>query len=407
MNASPRAFDALRLPGFRAFVGTFFLTMMADTIEHVISYWVVFQKFHSVALGGFAVVSHWLPYLLLSVHVGMVADRRDSRRISQAGNLLFMLVSVGWGLTFFLPNPPMWTAMALLVLHGCSGVFWGTASQMILYDIVGPAKLASAVRLNATARTLGMLLGPAVGSVMLRVLGPKLGIFVNALLYVPAIAWLYRAPAPRRTDAPIQRVRGLADITQTLRDVRAVPVLLPIIVLAGAASFFVGNSYQAQMPGFAVGLGHGDPGLAYSVLLGADAGGALVGSIALEVRGSVFVASARTATKLAAFWASTLAGFALTRNYSVAVTLLFLAGFFELAFASTTQTLVQMNAPNAIRGRVLGLYNMSVAGLRTFSGVTVGLVGSVLDVRSSLAVAGGMVVVVSIATFFRMPAEGP
>ena len=60
-------FGALRLPGFRLFVVTFMLTMMADNIEHVISYWVAFQKFHSPALGGFAVVSHWLPYLLFSV----------------------------------------------------------------------------------------------------------------------------------------------------------------------------------------------------------------------------------------------------------------------------------------------------------------------------------------------------
>lgn len=41
--------------------------MMADNIEHVISYWVVFQKFHSPALAGFAVLSHWLPFLLFSV----------------------------------------------------------------------------------------------------------------------------------------------------------------------------------------------------------------------------------------------------------------------------------------------------------------------------------------------------
>jgi MFS family permease len=404
VSTGPRAFDALRLPSFRAFVATFLLTMMADTIEHVISYWVVFQKFHSAALGGFAVVSHWLPYLLLSVHVGAMTDRHDARRISQAGNVLFMFVSVGWGVTFFLPSPPIWTAMALLVLHGCAGVLWGTASQMILYDIVGPASLASAVRLNATARTLGMLLGPAVGSLMLRALGPKLGIFVNALFYVPVIVWLARAPAPRRRET--QRLRGLADIARTVREVRAVPVLLPLIVLAGAASFFVGNSYQAQMPAFASDLGHGDPGVAYSALLGADAAGALVSSIALEARGSVFMASARTTTKLAAFWASALAGFALSRSYPVALVLLFVAGFFELAFASTAQTIVQMNAPDAIRGRVLGLYSMAVAGLRTFSGLTVGLVGSVLTVRSSLAVAGAMVVVVSIATFFRTPAEG-
>lgn len=60
MNASPKsaAFGALRLPGYRAHFITYVLAMMADNIEHVISYWVAFQKFKSPALGGFAVVSH-------------------------------------------------------------------------------------------------------------------------------------------------------------------------------------------------------------------------------------------------------------------------------------------------------------------------------------------------------------
>ena len=77
------------------YLATFMLTMMADNIEHVISYWVAFQRFHSAALGGFAVVSHWLPYLLFSVAVGALNDRFDSRRLIQAGALMFM--ACRWG----------------------------------------------------------------------------------------------------------------------------------------------------------------------------------------------------------------------------------------------------------------------------------------------------------------------
>src|SRR5277367_1409276 len=85
-----QSFAAMRHPGFRAQFTTYVLAMMADNIEHVISYWVVFQKFHSPALGGFAVVSHWLPYLLFSVVSGALNDRFDSRRIIQAGMVLFI-----------------------------------------------------------------------------------------------------------------------------------------------------------------------------------------------------------------------------------------------------------------------------------------------------------------------------
>src|SRR3984885_878712 len=95
-----QAFEALKIPSFPIFVGTFVLTMMADNVEHVISYWVAFQKFHSAALGGFAVISHWLPYLVFSVGVGSLNDRFDSRRLIQIGGLCFMLASIGWGYFF-------------------------------------------------------------------------------------------------------------------------------------------------------------------------------------------------------------------------------------------------------------------------------------------------------------------
>jgi MFS family permease len=390
----PQAFGALRLPGYGAYLGTFLLTMMADNVEHVVSYWMMFQKFHSPALGGFAVVSHWLPYLLFSVSVGALNDRFDSRRIIQAGSVLFIVASAGWGYFFVTDTLQMWHAMVLLVLHGCAGVLWVTSSQMLLYDIVGPAALPSAVRLAATTRYLGVLVGPGVGSLIMLTLGPTRGIFLNTVFYLPLFLWLVAAPYGRhfRQDRPPPKraVRGLADIALTLAEVRKVPVLAVMIALAGGASFFIGNSYQAQMPGFAHDLGHGDPGTAYTALLAADAAGALLAGILLESRGGIFRMLPSTAVLLAMAWAGSLVGFALVRSYPVALAVLFAAGFFELSFSSMTQTLVQMNAPEASRGRVLGLYNMAAAGLRTFSGITVGLAGSLVSIHVSLAVSAGL-----------------
>lgn len=399
-----RAFEALRTPGFLAFVGTFMVTMMADNIEHVISYWVMHQRFHSEALGGFAVVSHWLPYLLFSVSVGALNDRFDSRRLIQIGAVLFLCVSLGWGVLFFTDSLQIWHAMVLLVMHGVAGVFWMTSSQVLLYDIVGPESLASAVRLHASARYLGVLVGPAVGSLILRVFGAEHGMFVNAAFYVPLLIWLVRAPygrAYRGEPAPPPRgVRGLQDIVQTAREVATLPVLSAMILLAGAASFFIGNSYQAQMPRFADDLGYADPGLTYSMLLGADAAGALTAGFYLELRGANVAGDAKRPLWFAALWASSLAVFAMTRSYPLALLALFGAGFFELSFSSLAQTLVQMQAPHASRGRVLGLFSMSSAGLRTFSGLTVGVLGSWLSVHRSLPLAAGAMLT-AIALLYR------
>lgn len=392
--------------------------MMADNVEHVISYWLMYQKFHSAALGGFAVIAHWLPFLVFSLPVGALNDRFDSRRLIQIGAALFCFVSLGWGYLFVSDTLEMWHAMVLLVLHGCAGVFWSASSQMLLYDIVGPSALKSAVRLNATARYLGVLVGPGVGSLVMLTLGPTRGIFLNACFYLPLLIWLVRAPYGRHfrsardaaaseelagevatplaattghsvsaaPDPPNQRaVRGFGDLVQSLRDIRRIPVIGSMVALAGTASFFVGNSYQAQMPGFASDLGHGDPGVAYTSLLAADAAGALLGGLVLELRSDLFGVTGRTTLKLAAAWGAALFGFALAQSYPLALGLLFLAGFFELSFSSLAQTLVQLHAPDAARGRVLGLYAMSASGLRTFSGLTVGLAGSFSSIHTSLA----------------------
>ncbi len=381
------------------------LSMMADNIEHVISYWIAFQKFQSPALGGFAVVSHWLPFLLFSVPVGALADRVDPGRLIQAGMLMFITASLGWGYFFVTDSLQIWHAMVLLVMHGCAGVLWQTSSQLLLHDIVGPQLLPSAVRLNATARYLGVLVGPAIGGLIMLTIGPSHGIFLNALFYLPLLLWLWKAPyGPRFRQGPVmvkRAVRGLADIMQTLRDISGNRLIISMTLLAGAASFFIGNGYHAQMPGLAHDLGHGDPGVLYSMLLAADAAGALLAGFVLEGRG-LLPAKPRTALILAMLWAISLGTFAAMKAYPLALLLLFFAGFFELSFSSMAQTLVQINAPAEMRGRVIGLFNMSALGLRAFSGVTVGLAGSLIGVHWSLGLSALCLLATMATLFWRL-----
>ncbi|TFV78116.1 MFS transporter [Bradyrhizobium frederickii] len=388
--AASGSFAAMKSVPYRLQFGSYVLAMMADNIEHVISYWVVFQKFHSPALAGFAVLSHWLPFLLFSVAVGGLADRFDPRRIIQCGMLLFIVASSGWGFFFLTDTIQMWHAMLLLVIHGCAGVLWQTPNQLLLYDLVAPADLPSAVRLNAMARYLGILVGPAVGGVIMLTLGTSHGIIFNTLFYLPMLLWLFRAPV-RDKSVAVRRfaVRGLADIVLTVHAIGTQPVLTAMTWLAGLTSFMIGNAYHAQMPGFAGDLGHGDPGISYSVLLAADAAGAVLAAIALESWGRL-KGTPRTAIMLAMLWSLALLGFALVPIYPVAIALLFCAGFFELSFNTMAQALVQLNAPHDIRGRVVGLYNMAGLGMRAFSGITVGLFGAAIGIHWSLGLSAAL-----------------
>ena len=382
------SFAALRHPGYRAYFAFSALAMMADNIEHVISYWVLFEKFKSPELGGFAVISHWVPFLLFSVYSGLLADRFDPRRIIQAGMLCFISVSLAWGVLFVTDTLEVWHACVLLVVHGFAGVLWGPASQLLIHDIVGAANLQSAVRLSATARWLGVFLGPAVGAGLMLALGPAWGILANAAIYLPLLLWLWKAPyGPRfRKEPPLppRAVRGLADIAVTLREVAGNRVIVAMILLAGCASFFIGHGYQAQMPEFAHDLGHAHVDITYSMLLAADAAGALIAGIVLESRG-LLQARPRTALILAMLWCVAIGGFATATAYPLALALLFVGGFLELSFNTMAMTLVQLNAPPQLRGRVIGLYSMSALGLRAFSGITIGVIGGLIGIHWSLA----------------------
>ncbi|HET7200346.1 MAG TPA: MFS transporter [Burkholderiales bacterium] len=381
------AFAALRHASFRAYFLTSAAAMMADNIEHVISYWVMYQKFHSPALAGFAVLSHWLPFLLFSVYFGALADRHDCRRIIQFALVLFMGVSLAWGLLFLTDTIRLWHAVVLLTVHGMAGVIWGPATQLLIHDIVGPEQLQSAVRLSATSRYLGLLMGPAVGGGLMLLLGPPAGILVNALIYAPLFLWLWKVPYDghrRQTPGTLRRSAGVADTIALLREVSVNRSIFSMILLAGVSSLFVGNAFQAQMPEYAHDLGTDDTGVRYSILLGANAAGALTGGLILESRG-LLQARPQTAIAFTLMWCLVITGFAAATNYPLAVGLMFIAGFLNLAFSAMSQTLVQVHAPAPLRGRLIGLYNTANNGMRAFSGVTVGLAGSLIGIHWSLA----------------------
>ncbi len=401
------AFAALHHRDYRIYFITNMLSMMADNIEHVISYWVIFQAFHSPTLAGFAVLTHWLPFLLFSVYFGAFSDRYDCRRIIQAAQIMYMLVSLTWGLLFLTGTMQMWHAAALLVVHGLAGVLWQPASQLLIHDIVGSEHLQSAVRLNSTGRQLGVFLGPAVGGGLMLLLGPSVGLLANVLIYLPLTVWLLKVPytghSKHGTRGAKARGLGMKDAVEALKQVSGNRVILSMVLLAGFSSLFVGNAFQAQMPEYAHDLGTDKTGAAYSLLLTANAAGAVIGGLLLEGRGWLR-ANMRTAIIAGALWCVAITGFAATNSYPVALVLLFVAGVLNLTFGSMAQTLVQLTAPANLRGRLIGLFNMSSNGLRAFSGVTVGILGGFIGVHWSLGLSAMALLAVTIGLFaFAIP----
>jgi len=394
------AFAALKHKDYRWFLVATMLAMMADNIEHVISYWVLFQKFQSPVLAGFAVISHWTPFLLLSVYFGGLADRYDCRKLIQVAQIMYMAVTAVWAVLFWTDTIQVWHACVLLVVHGIAGVFWTPAEILMIHDIVGGDDLPSAVRLNATARQLGILFGPAVGGAMMLWFGAPAGLLINAVIYLPFTIWLMLVPytGHLREGAPARRGLRWRDAVGVLREVAQHRSIVTMIVLGGAASLFVGNAFQASMPEFAHDLGTDKADFAYSALLAANAAGSVFGGFVLD--GKQWVPpTVKAAISCAILWCLTMTVFAFSKSYPLSLTLLFIAGALNLAFYSIAQTIVQLEAPMHLRGRLIGLFSMSAFGLRAFSGVTVGVIGGLIGVHWSLALSSLVLLAITLALF--------
>jgi MFS family permease len=247
------------------------------------------------------------------------------------------------------------------------------------------------------SRVAGLLGGPAVGGAMLLAFGPSTSVIIGALMYLPLTLWLVRAPFRRKAQHETPR-GGRGGILATAREIAGNRVVVSMTLLAGATSFVIGNAFQAQMPEFAADLGHGAADVYYSMLLAANAAGALTAGMILESRG-VRQAEPRIAFGLVMLWCLCMGGFAVSTVYLLSLALLFAAGLLNLAFGAMSQTLVQMHAPPAIRGRVIGLYGTSFNGMRAFSGVTVGMGGSLVGVHWSLALSAVALAVITAGLY--------
>jgi MFS family permease len=409
-DAAPRRFAALRNRHSRPYLFSAGLSMMGDNNEHVITYWVLREKFHSPALVGFQVISHWLPFLLLSVWFGSLAERHDCRKLIQIAQCLFMFVSAAWGVLFLTDSLQMWQACVLLVLHGCAGALWAPAEQLMLHDLVERKDLVSAVRLNATFRSLGTLFGPVVGAGLLLGLGSAWGIFANTLIYLPMTILMVRTPFTGHTREDSAALRrqpvGVIGALRTLGRLRANRLLISMLVLSALGALTVGGALHVVMPTFATLLGADGGGLAYSVLLFATGVGGVFGGFLLEATRVLKPSVPAAALSTAGFGAMVLV-FALCGNYWMAVGALVVGGVANMASMSTTQSIVQLEAPVAERGRIFGIFGVFSSGMRVGNGITLGVLGALVGIPYSLALCALILVIGALIAWLYARSSNP
>ena len=295
-----------------------------------------------------------------------------------------MAVSLTWGILFLTNTLTVWNACILLILHGMAGALWAPPEQLLLEDFVGVEDLPSAIRLNSTARSLGVLAGPVVGSALLLGLGPVHGIWVNIAFYLPLTILMARTKFTGHTRTGIvarERVSALAAV-KVFREVSRDRVLASMIILAGLGSFFVGSAMQVVMPEIASTTTGLSSGTAYGVLLFANGLGGVLGGLLLEGTGWVRL-SVRSALWSTLVYGAASVFFAVSHDYLIAAPLLIVGGIANLAAMSITQTVVQLRAPREKKGQVIGVYGVGANGMRIGSGFTVGLFGAAVGLRTA------------------------
>jgi hypothetical protein len=207
---------------------------------------------------------------------------------------------------------------------------------------------------------------------------------LNALIYLPLSVIVHRI---RLTHRPSQaRGTSLAGAWQALVQGSGNRVILLMTVVAGVTAAFVGN-FQQQMPDLAADLSIGDAGFTYSALLTAMGAGAVIGGIFLEVTRFVRI-DQRSAMICAFVWVLSVAGFAATRSFAVALLLLFVSGVSRLAFGAIAQTLVQLQSPRELRGPLIGAFFMTQLGMQAVCGLTLGVFGSAFGIHVALTLGG-------------------
>ncbi len=368
--------------------------MVADNIEHVIGYWVIWELTHSPFWLGYAVIAHWLPFTLFSLHSGSLADRVPCRWLIQVAQALYITASLGWGILYLTGQLRVWQVAILLIFHGVAGLISAPSSMLIIHEMVGKEKLVSAISLNASLRPLANMLGPLAGGVLMAWVGPGGGFLVNVLIFLPLSLLIFWLPYGSRRGSQAGE-KGWKFVRQGLGAVKGNPTILAVLVMVAATSFLVGNAFQAFMPPFADRLGVSSTG--YTILLAANGVGAILGTLLLGWIGTTKLRPV-VVTAGALSWLVLVTAFAISQVYLVSLVILCTVGATQIIFSAMSQSIVQAWAPQNVRGRVMGVYNLATGGTRVISGAIIGFVATQLGVAPTLLLLVGLIAIIVLFT---------
>jgi MFS family permease len=340
-------------------------------------------------------LAQFIPFLLLTPVAGLVADRMDRRFVGAASSLLDLLVALSLiaANTLGVISLPLLFVMA--ALHGAARVFIGPAISSIVPNVVPAEILPMAVATGSIAWQSASVLGPALGGFLLARGDALPYVWSAVLLAIAIVALLFIKPLPikpKSTEPPLRQISEGARFVWRERFLLGCVSLDLFAVLLGGAT--------AMLPAFAYDVLHvGDEGL--GLLRAAPALGAALVALFL----AFFPLSRNVGPKMlwavAIFGAATLA-FGLSKSFPFSLAMLALLGAADQVSVFVRGTLVQLNTPDEMRGRVSSISGLAISASNELgemqSGLAAGLFGAVWAV--ALGGVGAIVVTAAWAVLF-------
>ncbi|HLI51803.1 MAG TPA: MFS transporter [Thermomicrobiaceae bacterium] len=394
-------FPALRSRNFRVlWLGLIFSNAGAQ-VQMVAESWLILQLTNSPLALGIMSMAWGIPMVVLPMFGGAIADRFDRITVLKFTQSVEVVVPLILGVVIATGHLHVWILYVEAAIGGATLAFDNPARQALLPGLVAPEELMNATALNSAVWTGALMVGPALGGLLLSLVGPAWlfiinGVTTSAVLYALFTMRDVRNRNESRPERMLERLVGGVRFTWANRGVMALMIIT-------AATGILGRSYNTLLPVFAKDLWHTGPS-GYGLLLAAPGLGALIGAFGTAALGDI-EHKGRFVIISNFVYCGSLFVFALVPPFLGGMALLAIAGLASTAFGAAIGTMLQFATPGPLRGRVMSLYAIMVMGAPSLGGLLGGAVAE--SASAQLAVGGGVLLLGVVTLLLIRPVTRP
>ncbi len=389
---------SLRIRDFRLLWASTLLYSLATGMEQVSVGWLIFELTGSELMVGVGAAARMLPFFLLGLLSGAIADRWERRALLQGGTLGAAAVALIMALLLLGGLENVWAIIALVAGLGGAFAFVLTVRQTFTYDIVGPEYALNGLALGAMAMQGGGIAGSLVSGAVIEAAGAGWQFAAAAVCYLLSAAATLTIGDTGRSLRPAAAsvLRNLTGYVRLLRNYR----LLLALMLLTAATEILGFTHMTLLPVFAKEVLHvGPAGL--GVMTASRQGGGLLGLWVLAGLGGVRKKGLMMFVTAAGFGAGLMA-FSLTNNIYSFIGVLLLVNACAMAVDTLYKTLMQDAVSDEERGRAMGSWVLSI-GFAPVGHVGVGALAGAVGAPGALLVNGAALASISVISAVALP----